>query len=520
MELTESAVRAQEEHAALLMKIEAERRARTLVVPTDPREVQLKLRSLGHPICLFGERPGDRRDRLRRIMATSDLAAEETAAVSRQAASATGRGTTVARDKPQKRETFYTPAAEKLKAARTVIAQLSFERASERLGRERALDSDAKVAHAADTEAVALWKTMRALRPSMSQVGDVRPLQGCGFRSDAGRIATASWTGDVRLWDPAECEHIATLKSHEERVVSLAWTPNRSASDSSETAALVSGSADSTCRIWPDFSPSAVAAGTVAVSDAASGAAASSSAQDATMGEEADPAEASSATASRKAAAVPVVRPLAALVGHADRISRVAWHPSGRFVGTTSYDKTFRLWDVERSQELLLQEGHAREAYALAFHPDGSLAATGDLGGVGRVWDLRSGKSIFLLHGHLKQLLALDFSPDGFTIASGSDDNTSKVWDLRQRKLIYTILGHSGLVSTVKFAPRSGEYLATASYDGTVRTWNARTWENLSTLRGHEGQVTGVDISQTDERTLLSCSLDKTFKLWAHEDLF
>ncbi|EPS70708.1 hypothetical protein M569_04053 [Genlisea aurea] len=43
--------------------------------------------------------------------------------------------------------------------------------------------------------------------------------------------------------------------------------------------------------------------------------------------------------------------------GHLDRLS---FHPMGNFLGTASFDRTWRLWDVETGQELLLQEGHSR----------------------------------------------------------------------------------------------------------------------------------------------------------------
>ncbi|GKE70055.1 U4/U6 small nuclear ribonucleoprotein PRP4-like protein, partial [Tanacetum coccineum] len=58
---------------------------------------------------------------------------------------------------------------------------------------------------------------------------------------------------------------------------------------------------------------------------------------------------------------------------HLDRLARVAFHPSGKYLGTTSFDKTSRLWDW--------------------------------LGALARVWDLESGRSILALEGHLKIIL-------------------------------------------------------------------------------------------------------------------
>lgn len=65
------------------------------------------------------------------------------------------------------------------------------------------------------------------------------------------------------------------------------------------------------------------------------------------------------------------------LSGHESRVCRVNFHPSGRYLGSASYDGTWRLWDVERGDELLLQEGHSKEVYAIAFQQDGALVASG-----------------------------------------------------------------------------------------------------------------------------------------------
>lgn len=69
--------------------------------------------------------------------------------------------------------------------------------------------------------------------------------------------------------------------------------------------------------------------------------------------------------------------PLATLKGHQDRVCRVAFHPSGNWVASASFDTTWRLWDVPTAKELLLQEGHSKEVYSVEFQDDGALAASG-----------------------------------------------------------------------------------------------------------------------------------------------
>ena len=102
--------------------------------------------------------------------------------------------------------------------------------------------------------------------------------------------------------------------------------------------------------------------------------------------------------------------------------------PPGRFVGTVSLDSSFRLWDVETGNQLLLQDGHARDVMGLSFQRDGSLAATCDQSGVCRLWDLRSGRSALVLQvgrekraladaqGHAKGMLCCRFAPNGFQV--------------------------------------------------------------------------------------------------------
>ena len=69
--------------------------------------------------------------------------------------------------------------------------------------------------------------------------------------------------------------------------------------------------------------------------------------------------------------------PLSTLKGHQDRVCRVAFHPSGDYVASASFDTTWRLWDVATSKELLLQEGHSKEVYSVEFQDDGALVASG-----------------------------------------------------------------------------------------------------------------------------------------------
>lgn len=518
--------------------------------PNQHESLQLKLRELGRPITLFGETHADRRERLKLVLGEAEVQRAIEAGVAPSAAGAAAGATAAAAAPPAPAEpakTFYTVAPEALQSARQFIGAYSFGRAARRLHAQAAVAASPPAAAAEDEYAARLYKTMKRAKPVLSQAGDDRPLAACAFSHDGTLIATGSWGAVVKVWDGHSVEQVTSLRGHSERVVGVAFHPSAglahdrqsaaathgpagvhesSAATSADASAglLVSASADATAKIFRlpprDTLRSLGQPGKQGSAGGPNGRDADAAADDVDMqdGGGGIVRGAGSSGSAHKSLVEVGIREVATLTGHAQRLCNAAWHPSGRYIGTTSFDQTWRLWDAETAQELLLQEGHVREVYALAFHPDGSLAATGDLAGVGRLWDLRSGKAIWQLRGHAKQLLALDFHPGGALLASGSEDHSSIIWDLRQQRTLYTLPAHGNLVTRVKFAPVSGEYLATASFDGTLRLWSTRDWSMLATLAGHDAKVTCVDIGH-DEARVLSCGFDRTFKVWAADPL-
>lgn len=55
-------------HEKLMRVHEIQRKAKNLPIPTNDKEVKLRLREMGQPICLFGEVAGERRERLRNVI--------------------------------------------------------------------------------------------------------------------------------------------------------------------------------------------------------------------------------------------------------------------------------------------------------------------------------------------------------------------------------------------------------------------------------------------------------------------
>ncbi|XP_040014303.1 U4/U6 small nuclear ribonucleoprotein Prp4 [Xiphias gladius] len=452
-ETLEMEERVSERQQEALAEFERRRRARQITVSTDDAEVKAGLRALGEPITLFGEGPADRRERLRSVLSVVGPDALKKSRKDEERAK---------RSQDECQQTWYHEGSASLRDARLWLAKYSLPRAMRRLEAARAQRDVAEATRTIRQQE--LHKSLRNLNNFCSQIGDDRPISFCHFSPNSKMLATGSWSGLCKLWSVPDCNLIRTLRGHDTNVGAIVFRPQAAVSLDQSDVSLASCAADGSVKLWNLESD----------------------------------------------------EPVADIEGHGERVSRVSWHPSGRFLGTTCYDNSWRLWDLEVQEEILHQEGHSKGVHDLHFHPDGSLAATGGLDAFGRVWDLRTGRCVVFLEGHLKEIYSLHFSPNGYHLATGSGDNTCKVWELRNRKCLYTVPAHQNLLSAVRFQPTDGHFLLTGAYDNTAKVWSHPGWTPLKTLAGHEGKVMGVDVSP-DGKLIATSSFDRTFKLWLTE---
>lgn len=475
-----------------------------MAVPTDDNRVRLRLRELGEPITLFGERPVDRRDRLRELL--TDLAERQDADTDMDEMMADAEA--AEDEEAEQQEEFYTEGTNYLLEARKDIARFSLPRAKARVARQREESTIPLRTHIKHRKAIK--EKLQGFDLYGSQIAGDRPVSICRFAPNGQSIATGNWGGGIRLLGVPNLEERWNRKAHNDRVGGLAWFPGATlpTSNVSESSVnLVSGGGEGNLALW-------------------------SLDQD---------------------------KPLANLQGHSGRVCRTEFHPSGRYLASASYDTTWRLWDVETATELLLQEGHSREVYTTAFNNDGSLLASGGLDSVGRIWDLRTGRTVMILEGHIREIFGLDWGIDGYRVLSGSGDGWVKCWDLRQVRNIGGIGAHKSIVSDLRWykgsestgylpsteasggmdidsAPtmttneasgpgsgqgqpqpkKSGTFFVTSGFDKNVNVFSADDWSFVKTLSGHAGNVLSTDVSD-DAQWIASCGHDRTVKLWGIE---
>jgi WD40 repeat protein len=201
------------------------------------------------------------------------------------------------------------------------------------------------------------------------------------------------------------------------------------------------------------------------------------------------------------------------LKGHSGRVWAVAWSPDSKFIASGSTDKTVRVWNTITGEQTHQFEINGGTCLNMAWSPDGKLVAAG---GIGDNWSIIIGhvktQKSQVLEGHTGQVNSVAWSPNGKILASVSHDTTIRLWDKETLELKKILTGHSADVHSVNWAP-DGKMLATASLDNTIRLWNSQTGQTIFILEGHTASVNCVEFS-SDGKFLASKSSDGTVRLW------
>ncbi len=267
-------------------------------------------------------------------------------------------------------------------------------------------------------------------------------INSLAFSPDGARVATGDDDHLVRIWDARNGTEMLTLRSHDDSVGSVGFSP------------------DGRYLVTTDAGPTAQAL----IWDAKSG------------------------------------QRIAALLGHdvglASGIRSGAFSPDGRFIVTTGKDHTVRLWDFAQTAPArqLIGEGNTRE---FTFSPDGSLiAASGDEAAL--VWRAEQDKAVRL--GNLADgpKAAVAFSPDGSRLLVPSSERNDEAFlydtsTLKQLRAFSPVLGFVWEGPPARFSPDGSKIVASSGKiesgqwnQAFARMWDAESGKELAVLGPHE----------------------------------
>ncbi|CCE64825.1 hypothetical protein TPHA_0I03240 [Tetrapisispora phaffii CBS 4417] len=445
-----------------LSKIKIQRHGRIFDIPTDDIQIMEILKRLGVEGTLPNENARLRRERLIGII-SDDLTLFKKFEGHMKELDTTNANNTLSDDDgdEEEEEEFYTVADDDLIKARKLILQYSITNSMKRIKLEKELANNFN------------WKNVLASKRNLktglkryeltgSQVIAERPVSVVKLAPQSKLLASGSWDGAISIVDNMNLERKTHFQAaHVGKIGGIEW--------SNDEAYLFTGGEDCLVKVFGYEKNDLTSIDT--------------------------------------------------LKGHQGRVSDVKLHPLGKYLGSSSFDNTWRLWDIEKKKEILLQEGHSKEIFSLAFHTDGSLTATAGFDSIGMIWDLRSGKNIMNLIGHAKPIYSLDWAPNGYQLATGSGDGTIKIWDLRNKESnCASIFAHKNLVTSVQYEKNNGGFVFSAGYDKLIKIHDSKTYESVATLEGHTEKILTLDTSPISN-LIVSSGWDRTVKIWDNDNI-
>jgi platelet-activating factor acetylhydrolase IB subunit alpha len=76
------------------------------------------------------------------------------------------------------------------------------------------------------------------------------------------------------------------------------------------------------------------------------------------------------------------------LIGHRNRVNKVAIHPTYQIFASASDDGSIKLWDYEQGELENTMKSHTGHVNFIAFHPNGKYLASCATDQTIKLWDL------------------------------------------------------------------------------------------------------------------------------------
>ncbi|KAJ9468459.1 putative WD repeat-containing protein [Diplonema papillatum] len=290
------------------------------------------------------------------------------------------------------------------------------------------------------------------------------PIYACKFTRDGGGLLSGGRDSKLMLWSTRTQRLLQQLGGHEGAVLSCSVSPTEDI--------VCSTSDDNMARLWRYTSPKHT-------------------------------------TPMGTPSGHPTSLPFATLVGHTHKVYSSDFSSDGRFLLTSSMDKTLRLWDVETCTLVSELDGGDKAIFSCAFSPDDAFAVSGGDADTVNLWDWKTATVAKQLKGHKKTIWSVAVSNHNEHVVAAGMDGGAMLWDVGTGVRSVTYKGSSMPTHRAAFSKDCKAVIA-CGRDSCVRVWDIDGGV-IDVLTGHTGSIYSLSLSNS---CIASCSVDQTIRLW------
>ena len=200
------------------------------------------------------------------------------------------------------------------------------------------------------------------------------------------------------------------------------------------------------------------------------------------------------------------------LTGHTGEVKSLCITPNSLYIVSGSSDHTIKVWSIPEQQEAFTLAGHSDTILSVAVTANCNFIVSGSEDNTIKIWSFQQRREEFTF-ARIHPSVAV--TPDSRYIVSGSTDCTIQIWDMREQKECSTFRAHDHTVSSV-VVTADGKFIVSGSLDKTVKLWNFHEPREEFTFPENLYEVSLVSAS-SDSRFIVSLSSDGVKILNIHE---